>query len=259
MDVVQVKRLTALRRTVGILAGAGTQVLFGATVCGLYWFLAGYKASSAAPSLPTDAVLALFFAVPHSVLRLPRVQKRLYSTIGREFYGVFYCAVTCLQLWVVFVAWQGGDRVLWHLRGVPSAAIVVAFHLSWVALVYSLCISGLGYQTGYTEWSHWMRRVPAPCRRFTPRGAYRWFRHPIYLSFAGLIWFTPRMTVDHALLTVIWTVYLAVGSYLKDQRLAYYMGDAYRQYQSQVPGYPLMPRGPLGKLSTSAAARERCT
>ena len=59
--------------------------------------------------------------------------------------------------------------------------------------------------------------------------------------------FTPTMTLDHAILTAVWTLYLAVGSYLKDERLAHYMGEEYRQYQQQVPGYPLAPWGPLGR------------
>ena len=29
-----------------------------------------------------------------------------------------------------------------------------------------------------------------------------------------------------------------VGSCLKDQRLAFYLGDTYREYASRVPGYP---------------------
>ena len=48
---------------------------------------------------------------------------------------------------------------------------------------------------------------------FEPRGAYLWMRHPVYLSFLGLIWFTPYMTIDRAVLTALWTVYIfsAVG------------------------------------------------
>ena len=61
------------------------------------------------------------------------------------------------------------------------------------------------------------------------------------------------MTLDHAVLTGIWTVYIFVGSYLKDRRLVHYLGDAYRAYQARVPGYPLVPFGPLGRLRPTAA------
>ncbi len=45
------------------------------------------------------------------------------------------------------------------------------------------------------------------------------------------------------------TVYVAVGSWLKDRRLAFYLGDAYRTYQERVPGYPLVGFGPLGRVT----------
>jgi len=77
-----------------------------------------------------------------------------------------------------------------------------------------------------------------PRREFRPRGAYHLLRHPVYLSFLGLIWFTPVLTLDHAILTGIWTTYIFVGSYLKDRRLVNYLGDDYRRYQAAVPGYP---------------------
>ncbi len=64
---------------------------------------------------------------------------------------------------------------------------------------------------------------------------YRWFRHPIYLSFLGLIWFVPTMSYDHVLLTGIWTVYIFVGSWLKDERLQFYLGETYKDYRSRVP------------------------
>jgi len=71
----------------------------------------------------------------------------------------------------------------------------------------------------------------------------------------GLVWFTPRMSADHAVLTGVWTVYVFVGSYLKDRRLAFYLGDTYREYASRVPGYPGMLFGPLGKWRRHNASR----
>jgi protein-S-isoprenylcysteine O-methyltransferase Ste14 len=130
--------------------------------------------------------------------------------------------------------------------------IQAAFLASWIALIYSLSLTGLGYQTGWTPFVHWVRGRPTPRRDFKPRGAYQFFRHPVYLSFLGLVWFTPRMTLDHAVLTGIWTVYIFVGSYLKDRRLTHYLGDSYRAYQARVPGYPLLTFSPLGKVGLQA-------
>ncbi|BBO33426.1 methyltransferase family protein [Lacipirellula parvula] len=240
------------RRAAGLIVGVTAQAMFAVTVVWLYQFLSDTAGAPVTQSaFPTmllgDVGLALLFAAPHSLLRFPKVQSMICRTIGREFFGVFYCIVTCVSLWIVFYGWQGSERVVWELHGWPRSVVVVAFNLSWLALGYSLLLTGLGYQTGFTEWSHWARRLPLPRRRFEPAGAYRRLRHPVYLSFAGLIWFTPQMTLDHALLTAVWTVYLAIGSYLKDERLAHYMGEEYRQYQQKVPGYPLVPFGPLSK------------
>ncbi len=118
-------------------------------------------------------------------------------------------------------------------------------------LLLSLVIrlTGFGWQTGWTPWLAWFRGEPPPRRGFNPTGAFRYFRHPVYLSFLGLLWFSPVMTLDRAILVGTWTVYIFVGSLLKDQRLHFYLGDRYRDYQQQVPGYPLLGFGPWGRLA----------
>ncbi len=75
-------------------------------------------------------------------------------------------------------------------------------------------------------------------RRFEPRGAYLWLRHPVYLSFLGLIWFVPADDRRSCRAGRDWTVYIFCGSWLKDQRLIHYLGDRYLRYQAEVPGYP---------------------
>jgi len=68
------------------------------------------------------------------------------------------------------------------------------------------------------------------------------------------VWFTPQMTLDHASLTAIWTAYIFYGSFLKDRRLEHFIGQAYRECQRQVPGYPLVASGPLGRRSPNFLA-----
>ncbi len=70
-------------------------------------------------------------------------------------------------------------------------------------------------------------------------------RHPVYLSFLGLIWFTPNMTMDHVVFTVVWTVYIYAGSYFKDQRMIRYIGRPYIEYAAVTPGLPIIGIGSL--------------
>jgi methanethiol S-methyltransferase len=238
-----------MRRTLGIAFGIGTQILFTFTVWHLFWFLKGRESVvGSSGSLLVDAGLAAQFMVPHSLLLLPAVRDRLTRVIPSAFYGCFYCVVTCASLLLMFGLWQPCSGVVWRFGGVARSAVELAFIGCWVTLFYSLNLTGLGYQTGLTSWWHWLRGKPLGPRRFEPRGAYLWFRHPVYLSFLGLVWITPVVTPDRAVLIGTWTVYIAVGSYLKDQRLTYYLGDRYRDYQARVWGYPGIWFGPLGRV-----------
>lgn len=234
-----------MQRVFGIIAGIATQALFLATVPVLYCFLRNDFSASTSGSLWVDAALAAHFSVLHSLLLWPPVRGYLGRWIGKSFYGSFYCVVTCASLWLMFATWRGSSVVLFAWPTVLQPTVRVAFWIAWGALFYSLNLTGLGYQTGLTPWWYWLRRQPLPARRFQPKGAYHWLRHPVYLSFLGLVWLTPVVTADRAVLIGIWTVYIFVGSCLKDERMAFYLGEPYREYLTSVPGYPFFPWGPL--------------
>lgn len=242
----------------GVVAGVATHVLFGFTVWHLFRFLSGEPSvpsdgprllpGEAAARLAGNAVAALAFALPHSALLHPTTRTWLRGLISPAFYGLFFCVATCLSLLAVIFTWQPSPQLLCEFTGLGRTVVRGAFYASWVALFYSLALTGLGWQTGLTPWLAWVRQQPQPRREFRVHGAYRWLRHPIYLSFLGLIWFNPRLTADRAILLVVWTAYIFVGSWLKDLRLARFVGEPYRDYQRAVPGYPFIPWGPLGRL-----------
>lgn len=238
----------------GIAFGVGTHLLFAFTVWELFWFLYGGDRAAASHFFWRDAVLCLQFAVVHSALLWPANRARIKRLLPDGLYGCLFCTATCLTLLTPIWLWQTSEQVIWQLEGWAATAVRAGFYASWIALFYSLHLTGLGYQTGLTPWLYWLRGAPLPKRAFQPRGAYRVFRHPVYLSFLGLIWFTPRMTADHAVLTGLWTVYIFFGSYLKDRRLEYYLGETYREYCRNVPGYPGLMFSPLGRWSKSAAS-----
>jgi protein-S-isoprenylcysteine O-methyltransferase Ste14 len=234
-------------RTLGILFGLGTQAFFAFTVWHLFWFLRDGVAAQPRTSLSIDALLALQFAVAHSLLLLPKSRALISKHLPGEMFGSLFTIATCIGLLAMIHFWQASPIVLWQAEGWAATAVRAGFYASWLSLFYTLSLTGFGYQTGWTQWLYWYRQKRLPRRPFIPRSLYRSLRHPVYLSFAGLVWFTPHMTLDHAILTGLWTSYILVGSCLKDQRLAFYLGDSYRDYCAQVPGYPLMPFGPLAK------------
>lgn len=237
-----------MSRLLGITYGLATQGFFLVTVWYLYWFLYGVSGPPESGALTANALWSAAFAIPHSLLLHPAVRGRLSHWISSAFYGCFFCNVTCVTLLALIGQWHSSPIVIFDLQGLPGQLVRAGFYGSWVGLFYALYLSGLGWQTGLIPWWHWLRRLPSPRREFHPRSLYRWLRHPVYLCFLGLIWFNPRMTADRAVLTGIWTVYIFVGSWLKDHRLLYFLGDQYRAYQSEVPGYPFFPVGPLARI-----------
>lgn len=244
-----------VQRIGGIAFGLLTHALFGLTVWRLFFFLRETSDGAVAGSLLTNALLALLFAIPHSLLLHPTMRARL-KWIPLPFFGCVYTLVTIASLWLIFLGWRRHPLVLWETTGVVNLAMQLGFLGSWVALLYSIRLTGFGWQTGWTPWAAWVRGEPHPPREFRPRGAYRFLRHPVYLSFLGLLWFTPVMTLDRAILVGVWSVYIVIGSVLKDERLAFYLGDVYRAYQTQVPGYPWVGFGPLGRMTGKPAEVE---
>ena len=241
------------RRVLGICYGFGNQVLFLITVWYLFWFLRDgavvYPSQSSGWSgwLLRDCGLALLFALSHSVMLVPKTRRILTRAIPGPFYDSTFCVVTCVSLLTLFFCWKQSQTSIWEVGGWLESCIRACFYVSWASLLYSLALTGLGYQNGWTPFYHWLRREKAPRREFQPKGAYKLIRHPVYMSFLGLIWFTPRMTLDHAALTFVWTAYIFYGSVLKDRRLEFFLGKTYVDYQQRVPGYPLVMSGPLGR------------
>lgn len=63
------------------------------------------------------------------------------------------------------------------------------------------------------------------------------------------------MTLDHAILTTVWTVYIFAGSYFKDRRLIRFIGQPYLEYGRRVPGLPMIGFGSLRRFKADSLDR----
>jgi protein-S-isoprenylcysteine O-methyltransferase Ste14 len=74
------------------------------------------------------------------------------------------------------------------------------------------------------------------------KGAFRFIRHPGNLGALGFFLFLPRMTENRAVLVVLVTLYVVLGSVHEEYRLQSAYGATYERYRRVVPF--LVPRRP---------------
>lgn len=74
-------------------------------------------------------------------------------------------------------------------------------------------------------------------------GAYAWSRHPMYLASAVLLWSRSLAAADLTV-NIVLTVYLVLGAWHEEHRMARAFGQKWREYASKV--WHIGPR-PLGR------------
>jgi len=83
---------------------------------------------------------------------------------------------------------------------------------------------------------------PAPADEpFATRGILRWVRHPWYTGSFLFLW-GHDLDAAGLVASLVLTAYLFVGTWLEERKLVSQFGDAYREYQRQVPMF--IPRWP---------------
>jgi protein-S-isoprenylcysteine O-methyltransferase Ste14 len=202
-----------------------------------------------------NALISVGFFLQHSIMIRKPFRRWLSVLIPAHYKGAVYTLASGFALLAFVAFWQGSDIILFDLQGLPGS-VMRAF--------YFLSIIGTG-------WGMWalrsidmfeldpiienLRARPSPAIPFTIRGPYRWVRHPLYLFMIVLFWSCPLLTVDRLLFNLLWTIWVVIGTILEERDLADDFGDAYRDYQANVP--MLVPNGfrpvcPAGKLENAA-------
>lgn len=112
----------------------------------------------------------------------------------------------------------------------------------WLMVLGQLAgLAGLGLtllQTGALHFlgiSQLVAADPDESGSLTTTGFYRWVRHPLYFFSLLFIWLTPALTVNLLTAFVLFTLYFYIGSIYEERRLLAEFGDAYGQYQRNVP------------------------
>lgn len=233
-----------MKRGLIFLYGVTSYLLF--FLCFLYTvgFLGNFAVPKTIDSAPLmsftsalliDLGLLALFAVQHSGMARPAFKRWLTRFVPEAAERSTYVLVStaCMSLMMAF--WQPLGGVIWAVSSPLAAKAVIGLYLaSWVLLLYVTFLINHFDLFGLRQVWFAMRDKKAPKLSFVTPTLYRIVRHPLYIGWLGILWFTPTMTVTHLLLAAGSTVYIVLGIQLEERDLVAAHPE-YAQYQRKVP------------------------
>lgn len=194
-------------------------------------------------SIASVTAFFIVWALLHSVLAARHVKAWAHRAVGEQtvarWYRFFYNVFSTLTVLPLFplLAWLP-DQTLYVVPAPWRWLMVAGQLLALAGLVATLMQTDVWHFVGVAQL---VRDNPTEApSSLQVDGFYGWVRHPLYTFSLLLIWLTPAMTVNLLTTYILFTLYFYVGSIHEERRLIAEFGDAYRQYQQEVPR--LLPR-----------------
>ena len=179
--------------------------------------------------------LLVVFAIQHSVMARPAFKRWWTQYVPKPLERSTYVLFSNLAMILMFALWQPMGGVLWDI---PCAAgritMYALFGLGAGVVFYSTCLLNhfelFGLRQAYLYFKG-RSYTPLP---FNEPSLYKYVRHPLYVGWMMVAWFTPTMTAAHMLFAVGITAYILVAIQLEERDLAEHL-PGYSEYKNRVP------------------------
>lgn len=184
----------------------------------------------------------LLFASFHSLTAAGAIKRWSRWWLGERFYYGFYRAmyniisIVTIAPILVYIAKNQGDVVIelgagWRL---PMLVIQV---IGMIGFVLSLVQIDIWRFAGLRQmWAYFKGNpLPLPDEPLVEHGVYGLVRHPLYLFSLMLIWSGTSFTEGGLGFNIAVTLYLVIGSFFEEHKMAQSYGQRYRDYRERVP------------------------
>lgn len=196
-----------------------------------------------------DLWLLLAFAVQHSVMARPAFKRAWTKIVPKEAERSTYVLFSSLALIALYAWWQPLGGVVWHAESMAAQVLLWAgYGFGWGLLLLSTFLIDHFDLFGLRQSWYAFRGMPMPALEFRQPWLYRQVRHPLYVGWLCIFWFTPTMTLGHLVFAIGTTAYILVAIRFEERDLV----DAhpeYEEYRKRVP--MLVPR--FGSRTTEDA------
>ncbi len=202
-----------------------------------------------------DAFLCLLFFTQHSLMARKPFRQRLSRTLPVQYTGALYAVASGIAVLALVVFWQETAYTLVSPQGPIRLILRAIFVVAIAGVAWTIWALGLFVNFRLQPMVDDLRDKQSVSRLVTDRGPYRWIRHPLYLSSLLMIWSNPNLTLDRLLFNLLFTVWVIAAILLEERGLVATFGEAYRNYQREVPilipwrirPYPLVNEASIGK------------
>ena len=182
----------------------------------------------------TIPAAALLYGFIHSLIAANGFKHLIYRLLGegaKKYYRLFYslfASVTLLPVLILPAVIP--DQTLYKIPEPLVYFTVFIQSVSVLLLVYSVLQTGALQFIGLSQ-AFGLKRED----KLNTDGLYRYMRHPLYTFSLLVLWLTPTMTRNFALLYASLTVYIIIGAIFEERKLLQTFGAAYQEYRAKTP------------------------
>jgi protein-S-isoprenylcysteine O-methyltransferase Ste14 len=182
-----------------------------------------------------DSALCLVFFLQHSVMVRRGFRIRLQKWLPEYWSGVIYTIASAFALLVLVGAWQRSNVQFYVATATERWLLGTVLLLALAGVLWGIRSLGDFDAFGIRKLLAEIRGGAAPRTVLTINGPYRVVRHPFYAFAIVALWAAPVLSLDRAVLNIMFTLWIAVGATLEERDLVSEFGEAYRNYQRMVP------------------------
>ncbi len=174
------------------------------------------------------------FAVHHSLFARTGVKSLMSRLLPAPLERSIYVWVASLLFIAVCVLWRPLPGELYRLDGGTAMFLYGIQALAIILTIIASSALGVLDLAGIDRMRADGPPHPTSDVPLHTSGLYGFVRHPIYFSWALLVFATPHMTMTRLVFAVVSCAYLAVAIPFEERGLLDQFGDEYRRYQRRV-------------------------
>ena len=193
-------------------------------------------------ALMVDLGLLVLFGVQHSVMARPAFKAMWTKIVPEAAERSTYVLFSSVAMFLLFWQWRPIGGVIWNMENIYGRiALYAMYAVGWVMVLVTTFLINHFDLFGLRQVTLQLVGRPYTGLTFRTPGPYKLVRHPLYVGWLMVFWFTPEMTAAHLLFAVALTTYILIAIQYEERDLVQ-MHREYAEYRRRVPMMvPIVP------------------